>query len=67
MKSVAILAAVLVDGIGVQLIFLNTPRAEADFLPLNEVRVDISQLHQNAKSLPTLRLHAMSLVFPGGD
>jgi hypothetical protein len=67
MKSLAILAAVLLGGIGVKLIFFDTPRAEADLLPINDVRVDISQVHQNAKSLPTHRLHDMTFVFPGGD
>jgi hypothetical protein len=52
MKSVAILMAVLVGGIGVGLIFFTAPTAEADSLSIKNVSVDVSQIHQNARSVP---------------
>jgi hypothetical protein len=53
MKSVAILMAVLVGGIGVELIFFTAPTAEADSLSIKNVSVDVSHIHQNASSVPT--------------
>jgi hypothetical protein len=63
---IAVVAAILV-GVGVKLIFFTVPTAEADSLSNKSVRVDISQLHQNAKNLPAQKFHDMSLVFPGVD
>ena len=63
---IAVATAILV-GFGVKLIFFTAPTAEADPLSIKSVRVDVSQLHQNAKNLPVQKLHDMSLVFPAGD
>jgi len=67
MKKVAILVAACLGGIGVKLIFFPTPKAEADLLLIERVRVDVSELHQNAENLPVGKFHDMTLVFPGGD
>jgi hypothetical protein len=63
-KNIAILVAVLLGGIGVKLIFLTAPTAEADSLPVQAVSMDISQTHQSIKSLPVQKFHDMTLVFP---
>ena len=65
-QGVAIVALILV-GVGVKLIFFAAPTAEADSLSIKSVGLDISQMHQNTKSLPVHRLHDMSLVFSDGD
>jgi len=62
---IAVVAIILI-GFGVQLIFFNTPTAEADSLPIGNASIDISLLHQNAKDLPVQIFHDMSLVFPAG-
>ena len=51
-------------GVGLKLIFFAAPTAEADSRPIKSARVDISQIHQNIKSLPVQKSHDMSLVFP---
>ncbi len=63
---IAVVAVILV-GVGLKLIFLTAPTAEADSLSITSVGVDVSQLHQNVKNLPVQKFHDMSLVFPGGD
>jgi len=63
---IAIVAVILV-GVGVKLIFFSAPTAEADPLSIKSMRVDVSQLHQNAKNLPVQKFHDMSLVFCDGD
>jgi hypothetical protein len=65
-QGVAIVALPLV-GVGVTLIFFAAPTAEADSLSIKSVGLDISQMHQNTKSLAVHRLHDMSLVFSDGD
>ena len=67
MKNVAILVAGLLGVIGVKFFFLPTSKAETDWLIVKSVRVDVSELHQNARNLPVLKFHDMRLVFPGGD
>jgi hypothetical protein len=64
--AIAIAASVLV-GIGVKLIFFTPQTAEADALSNKSVGVDVSQLHQHARNLPVEKLHDMSLVFLVGD
>jgi hypothetical protein len=63
---IAVIAAMLV-GVGVKLIFFSAPTAEADTLSIRSVGVDVSQLHQIAKSLPVQTFRDMSLVFSDGD
>jgi hypothetical protein len=63
---IAVVAAIFV-GVGLKLIFFAAPTAEADARPIKSVSVDISQIHQNSKSLPVQKLHDMSLVFSAGD
>jgi hypothetical protein len=54
-------------GVGLKVIFFAAPTAEADSRPIKSAGVDISQIHQNIKSLPVQKIHDMSLVFPAGD
>ena len=63
---IAVVAAILV-GAGVKLTFFTAATAETDSLSVKSARVDISQLHQNAKNLPMQRIHDMSVVFAGSD
>jgi len=63
---IAVIAVILV-GVGVKLIFFSAPTAEADTLSIRSVSVDVSQLHQIAKSLPVQTFRDMSLVFADGD
>jgi hypothetical protein len=65
-QAIAVVAAILV-GVGVKLIFFTPATAEVDSLSIRSVRVDVSQLHQNARNLPVQRFHDMSVVFPGSD
>ena len=65
-QAIAVVAAILV-GVGVKLIFFTPATAEVDSLPIRSVRVDVSQLHQNAGNLPVQRFHDMSVVFLGSD
>jgi hypothetical protein len=61
--------AVILVGVGVKLIFLAPPTAEAESRSIESVRVDVSQIHRNSKNLPAQRFHDMSLVgdFSAGD
>jgi hypothetical protein len=59
--------AVILAGVGLKVIFFAAPTAEADSRPIKSVGVDISQMHQNIKSLPTQKILDMSLVFPVSD
>jgi len=63
---IAIVAVILV-GVGVKLIFLPVPSAEADLLSIKSVGMDVSQLHQNVENLPVQKFHDLSLVFPESD
>jgi hypothetical protein len=63
---IAVVAVILV-GVGLKVIFFAAPTAEADSRPIKSAGVDISQIHQNIKSLPVQKIHDMSLVFPAGD
>jgi hypothetical protein len=67
MKHAAILAALVLGGIGAKLIFFNAPTAEADSLSIKSVRVNVSRLHQSVENLPAQKWHDMSLVFADGD
>jgi hypothetical protein len=49
------------------MIFFTAPAAEADQFFVERVRMDVSQLHQNAKYLPVQKFEDMSLVFSGRD
>jgi hypothetical protein len=66
-RHVIAVGAIILVGAGVKLIFFAAPTAEAVSPPIKSVSVDVSQLHQNAKSLSAQRLDDMSFVFPGGD
>jgi hypothetical protein len=63
---IAVIAVILV-GVGVKLIFFTAATAEADPLSIKSVGVDVSQLHQNVKTVPVQKFHDMSLVFAGDD
>jgi hypothetical protein len=69
MRAYQVLAivAVILIGFSVKLIFFNPPVAEADSVSIQPVRMDISQLHQNAKNIPIQTIHDMSFVFANGD
>jgi hypothetical protein len=62
--AIAVVAVILVV-VGVKLISFAAPTAEAD--TVKSVRMDISQMHQNAKNLPVQKFHDMSVVFSDGD
>ncbi len=63
---IAVVAAILI-GVGVKLMLITAPTAEADLLSVKSVGVDVAQLHPNAKNVPAQKFHDMSLVLPGGD
>jgi hypothetical protein len=63
---IAIVAVVLVV-VGVKLIFLTAPTAEAVSLSVKSVGVNVSQLHRNVGNLPVENFHDMLFVFSGGD
>jgi hypothetical protein len=54
------IAAVLAVGFGVKLFFFSAPTAEANVDTINSVRIDISELHRNAKNLPVQQINDMS-------
>ena len=60
------IVAILVIGFGLKLTFFSSPPAEAA-RPVESVRMDISQMHQNIKNLPEQRMHDMTFVFSEGD
>jgi len=62
---IAVAAAILV-GAGVKLIFFAAPTADADSRSISSARMDVSQMHRNITILPVHEFHDMSLVFPGG-
>jgi hypothetical protein len=62
--AIAIVAVVLI-GFGLKLTFFSAPPAEA--VPVEGMRVDISQMHQNIRNLPEQRMHDMTFVFSEGD
>jgi hypothetical protein len=64
--GIAIVAIILI-GLGLKLTFFSARPAEADAPPVETVRMDISQMHQNIKNLPEQRMHDMTFVFSEGD
>ena len=64
--AIAIVAVILV-GFGLKLIFFSTPIAEADVAPVGSVRIEISEVHLNSKSLSLEKFHDMSFVFSDGN
>ena len=61
------IVAILLIGFGLKLTFFSAPPAGADAPPVETVRMDISQMHQNIKNLPEERMHDMTFVFSEGD
>lgn len=57
------IAAVLAVGLSVKLFFFSSLTAEANMDAINGVRMDISQMHQNAKNLPVRKFDDMSVGF----
>jgi hypothetical protein len=57
----------LLIGFGLKLTFFSAPPAEAVAPPVETVRMDISQMHQNIKNLSEQRIHDMTFVFSEGD
>ena len=64
--AIGIVAVILV-GFGLKLLFFSAPIAEADLLGVRSVGMDISQMHQNNKTLPEQKIHDMTFVFSEGD
>jgi hypothetical protein len=62
-----LVAAVIVAGLGLKLIFFNAPVAEADPLLVHTGAFDPSRSDQNRANLPVQKLHDMSFVFSDGD
>ena len=64
--AIGIVAVILV-GFGLKLLFFSAPIAEADLLGVRSVGMDISQMHQNNKTLPEQKIHDMTFVFSKVD
>jgi hypothetical protein len=60
------IAAVLLVGFGLKLVFFSAP-AGADVASVKNVGVDVSQMHRNIKNLPAEKFHDMTFVFSEGD
>jgi predicted acyltransferase len=63
--AIAVAAAILL-GFGLKLLFFSVPSAQADASGMRSVSMDISQVQQNIKSLPVEKLHDMTFVFFNG-
>jgi hypothetical protein len=61
------LVSVISGLFGLKLTFFSAPPAEADAPPVETVRMDISQMHQNIENLSERRMHDMTFVFSEGD
>jgi predicted acyltransferase len=61
-----VVAAAILLGFGLKLLFFSVPSAEADASGMRSVSIDISQVQQNIKSLPVETLHDMTFVFSNG-
>ena len=59
------IVAILLIGFGLKLIFFSARPAEA--VPVEGMRMDIFQMHQNIRNLPEQRMHDMTFVFSEGD
>jgi len=64
--AIAIFAIVLI-GFALKLTFFSAPPAEADARSVESLRMDVSQLHQNIKTLPEHKMHDMTFVFSESD
>ena len=62
-----LVAAVIVAGLGVKLIFFNAPVAEADPLVAHTGAIDASQPNQNRNNLPVQKIDDMSFVFSDAE
>jgi len=60
-------AAAILAGLAIKLIFFAPPTAEAVLLSVKGASMDISQLHRNANNLPASKIHDMSFVSPSAD
>ena len=65
-RHVIAIVAIVLAGVGVKQTFFTAPPAEAGWLSIKSVGLDVSQLHQNV-NLPVQQFHDMSFVFSGGD
>jgi hypothetical protein len=59
-----VFVAIILIGLGLKLTFFAAPPAEA---VVARVSMDVFQMHQNAKNLPTQKIHDMTFVFSEGD
>jgi translation elongation factor EF-1beta len=59
------IAAVILVGFGLKLIFFSAPTAEADVGSVKSASMDISEI-QNIKNLPVENFYDMTLVFFDG-
>jgi hypothetical protein len=62
--AIAVVAIVLI-GFGLKLTFFPAPPAEAVVLPV--AAMDVFQIQQNSKNLPTQKIHDMTFVFTESD
>ena len=62
--AIAIVAVVLIV-FGLKLTFFSAQPAEA--IPVEGMRIHISQMRQNIRNLPEQRMHDMTFVFSEGD
>jgi hypothetical protein len=60
------IAAVILVGFGLKLIFFSAPIAEADVGSVKSVSMDIFQIHQNNKNLPVENFSDLTFVFSDG-
>jgi hypothetical protein len=66
-QVIAVVAVIVMVGVGVNPAFLAAPTAEADSLAIRRAGVDVSQLYQNVENLPVQECHDRSVVYSGRD
>jgi hypothetical protein len=65
MRAHHVIAVVAVILVGIAVKLITAPTAGADSLSIESGGLDVFQLHQDARNLPTQKFHNMALVFPG--
>jgi hypothetical protein len=66
-QAIAVVAVIIMVGVGMNLAFLAAPPAGADSLSIRSASVDVSQLHQDVESLPVHECHKRSVDYSGRD
>ena len=66
-QVIAVVAVLIMVGVGVNPAFLTAPTAGADTLSIRSAGVDVSQLYQNVENLPVQECHDRSVVYSGRD